>query len=108
MYSVTLGSKYGSKISVEIFQMPSDCDRAILTVNSQCFLDPGNMVDLSRVDFHGNREELHRLADLIYDAAEQLKDPEEEDPAQSEYFAGDNHSALFEATDIEESLKYGG
>jgi hypothetical protein len=87
--------------------MQEDLDRAILTVETKCDLGPpGNIYDLSTIQFHGNREELRKLAEVIFNAAEQLKDPEE--PAPSEYVAGDNHSALFEATDIEESLKYGG
>ena len=103
MFQVNLGSEYESRIDAEVFQMPTDLDRCILTVRTRCDLGPapGHIFGLDTVQFHGTRDELRDLAGLIQDAIDKLKDPVE----PVEYVAGDNHSALFDATDIEESLK---
>ena len=106
MYTVTLGTDFGSAMKAEVFQMSEDLDRCILTVETQCNLgpEPGHVFEISRIQIHGTRAELHRLAELIYDAAEKLKD---DPPPVVDYLPGDNHTALFDATDIEHSLKYG-
>jgi hypothetical protein len=102
--SVILGSVAKSRVDARIFQREEDRNACILTIETRCDLSEGHIFDLSTIQFHGTFEELHDLCGVIQAAVDKLLIPQE--PAdENERCYPDNHSALFAATDIEESLK---